>query len=410
MNLETPPVDPASAEPVPAPTPTAPKVPGSLLSSIRVIHSTPGNPAPTEEPDPKTHTPPTNPAHSTEQQDPKPAPEPKEKLPEATPDPKAKPKEDLTTGMSEKAAHRFRRIEKDKEEAEKARDAANKELETHRAELEALKKQASELESIRKEAEKAIGEAKTYREQLRQVAIERDPEFQKQYNGKILSRQEAMLDLAVSAGAGRSEFVQAINDGNEDALEEFRTSLSAHQQRAWDNHRLEIDKLVMEKREAIGDPEKTWQQIEQDRQARGKQEEERIRTHNIETARAAVDAIKKQVGTLDKDGLAEFDRVQEWLERAVSEAPREDLIQHLAVGQIAQRVVDAQKGEIDRLSGEVDSKQKEIDELKEKLGEQETFIKNASSRVPRPSGTGNPSSVSENGSLLSSVRVHLPGR
>lgn len=391
---------PVIETPPPA-TPSVAPASESLLASIRVI----GRPGSTATPAPDKPTTEAAPESSPAE----PTPEPEKKPVDSAPDPTPKPKDEPTAGMSEKAAERFRRLEKNTKQAEQERDTAKKELETHKAELEALKKQAEALAATQKQAQKAIEEAKTYREQLRAVSIERDPEFQERYDGQIIKREEQMMAMVINGGGDSGAFVKAINAADEATLEEFRESLAPHQQRAWDAHRIEIDKLATEKKDALKNSGATWQQMEQDRKQRASGEAERIRIENVEAARSAVDSIRKQIADLDAAGAEQFDDVEAWLRQAVTEAPRDELIQHLARGNIAQRVVVAQKGEIDRLAGELSEKDKKIEELTEKLGEQETFIKTVSSRVPRPNIGGNSLPAEDNGSLLSRTRVILPG-
>jgi hypothetical protein len=386
-------------EPPPVATEPKPVASEALLSSIRVIRpeSQPIPPAEIKEEPPKEPV-----AEGTKESTP---------AKEAPVEPKPEPvKPDPTAGMSEKAAARFKNLEKHKTEAEQERDRVKKELEAQKAEFEVLRKEATELETIRKDAQKAIEEAKTYREQLRAASIERDPEFQKQYNGQILARQTQMMELVVSNGADQNEFVRAINSGDEEALETLRESLPAGKQRLWDAHRVDIDKLSYERKEAVKNSDKTWAQMQEDQKRKAASEVERIRIENVETARATVDTIWKEIPDLDKAGAEVREEIESWLTDVVVSAPREQLVKSLAVGQIAQKVVAAQKGEIDRLAETISERDKKIEELEEKLGEQETFIKEASRQSPRPSINGKSSPSTENGSLLSQVKVRLPGQ
>jgi hypothetical protein len=400
MTTETPTAEPAA----PPATTTAPGS-GSLLANLRVIGhpssapvSDPTEPATPPEEDPK-------PEPSTE---PAPQPEPKPETPPS--EPKPEPKPEPTAGMSPKASERFNRLEKEKKHAEEERDTVRKELEAQKAQYEELRKQAAELEGLRRDAAKAIEEAKTYREQLRAASIERDPEFQQQYSGEVMTRQQQMLDMAVAAGATREAFIEAINSGDEDALEGFRESLPPARQRIWDAKRIEIEDLWSKRQQAVKDSEKTWAQLEESRKHKAASEAERMRLENVEVAKSVVRDIRSQIPSMDKEASAELDQIEEWLSHAVTDAPREELIGSLASGAVAHRIVKAQKEEIERLSGEIESRDKQLEELKEKLGEQETFIKNVSSQVPRPRTPGNPPSTEENGSLISRVRVRMPGQ
>jgi len=404
--------EPVLEPPVETPvTPPEPQAPQSLLANIRVLGraqdapNTPEATTPVEPPkDPVGE--PQKPEEPVTPEDPKPEPKPEVK-PEVKPDP--------TTGMSEKASARFRNMEKHKVEAEQERDRVKKELDAQKAEFETLKKQASELERISKDAQKAIEEAKTYKEQLRAASIERDPEFQKQYNGQIISKQTQMMELAVSAGTDRNEFIRAINSGDEDALEGFRDSLPASKQRLWDAHRVDIEKLAYERTEAVKNSDKTWAQMEEDRKRRAAEEQEHMRFENMQIAHEAVEALWKEIPDMEKVDMETKEEIETWLKSASSvlNAPREHrehILKNLAVGAIAFRAVGGQAQEITRLNETIAAKDKELEELQEKLGEQETFIKEASSRTPRPNVMGNSSPATENGSLLGQIRVRLPGQ
>lgn len=398
MSTEAPPLEIPAVEPIP-PQPEPPKPSESLLSSIRVIR--PGldktEPAPEpviEEPKPPVDEPPKE--------------EPKAEIPKVeTP---KEPADDPTKGMSEPAAKRFKKIEQRATEAEKEREQYRTQLESIQKEHAQLQEQLREVEAMRRQYDQMREESTTLREEIRKVNIERDPEFQRQYNGQILARQKQMLDMAVASGASQADFVTAINTGNEEALEAIRDSLPAPRQRIWDAHRTDIERLAFEKREAIQDSQKTWESLEQNRLRSQKELADQMKAENVSMAKKAVDSLWKSNEVFDKAGLEVKREIEEWMVNTIVNESRENIAHHLLIGKVAQSVVEGQKTEIERLAGELDKKTKEMEEMKEKLGEQETFIKEMSSRTPRPQGGGNPSPVEQNGSLLSSVRVRLPGR
>lgn len=399
MSTEATPVIQPTAEP-PAPAPAPAPVSESLLSSIRVLRPA-GAPPAVDPPAPESTQEPTV--------TPEPTSEPKPEAPKPEP-PKVEPKEEPTAGMSEKASVRFNKVVSRAEAAEKERDAVRSELDAARKEAQAIAVQLKEVDTIRRDALKAQEELTTYREQLRIVNIERDPEFQRQYNGQILSRQQQMLEMAVSAGAQQADVIQAINTANEDALEAFRDSLTSAKQRIWDANRADIERIAYEKKEAIRNSGQTWEQLEETRKRTAATEAERIKADNVTAAKTTVDALWREIPDLDKEGLEVKSEIEEWLTDQVINAPREHLIRQLAVGQIAQKVIAGQKSQIDQLTGELAGRDKELEELREKLGEQETFIKEVSSHSPRGPVGGAPKNAEQNGSLLSTVRVHVPGR
>lgn len=396
MSTEAPVLEIPPVEAIP-PQPEPPKPSESLLSSIRVIRpDLPGEP-PKEElkvETPKVEEPPKE--------------EPKTELPKIeTP---KEPTDDPTKGMSEPAAKRFKKIEQRATEAEKKQEEYRTQLESVRKEHAELQEQLREVEAMRREYDQMKEESTTLREEIRKVNIERDPEFQRQYNGQILARQKQMLDMAVASGTSQADFVTAINTGDEEALEAIRDSLPAPRQRIWDAHRTDIERLAFEKREAIQDSQKTWEGLEQTRLRSQKELAEQMKAENVSMAKKTVDSLWKSNEVFDKAGLEVKHEMEEWMVNTIVNESRENIAHHLLIGKIAQNVVEGQKTEIERLTSELDKQTKEMEEMKEKLGEQETFIKEVSSRTPRPSGGGNPSPSENNGSLLSSVRIRLPGR
>lgn len=381
--MDTPVIEPATppSEPTPAP---APPVSGALLSGIRVLR--PNDP-------PKEPEAPNAPDAVVEPEKPKDG-EP------LKPEPvKSEIVEDPTKGLSEPAAKKFKSLEKHKIQAEQERDEARKQLESVRQEHEALKTQAMELDRLRKDAEKAIEESKVYQAELRKVSLERDPEFKKQYDSQILSRQHHMLDMAVASGTAQDEFVNAINTGNEEALEAIRETLPPAQQRIWDANRTDIDRLARERRLELSRSDEALRKIQDNRAS-----------SFASMAKDTVDALFRSPEA-QAITFVEKDEVQQFVTNMVLKASQPQLMEQLASGLILRKFVDGQSAEIDRINGELTERDKEIDALKEKLSEQETFIKDMSSRTPRITPGGNSSPADQNGtSLLSNVRVRLPGR
>lgn len=398
MSTEAPVLEIPPVEAIP-PQPEPPKPSESLLSSIRVMRpDLPGEP-PREEPKvetPKTEEPPKE--------------EPKAEVPKVETPKVETPTDDPTKGMSEPAAKRFKKIEQRATEAEKEREEYRTQLESVRKEHAELQNQLKEVEAMRRQYDQMKEESEALRQEIRKVNIAGDPEFQKEHDGKILGLQTQMLEMAVVNGTDRNEFITAVNTGNEETLEAIRESLPPHKQRAWDANRIEIDRIASAKRAAIQNSEQTWEKMKKANQEREVQAKEQERAGLVSMAKDAVKALWSDVPGLDKAGLEAKNEIEEWIIHTVTKEPQPNIARHLLIGKIAQNVVDGQKTEIERLNGELEARDKRITEMEEKLGEQETFIKDISSRTPRPSGGGTPSPVEQNGSLLSSVKVRLPGR
>lgn len=395
MSTEAPPIEP---EVIPAqPVPSAPE---SLIKSIRVLRAD----APAAEPAVKEPETPKEPEAKEPEKKTEPATEPVKE------EPKAEPVKDETVGMSEKAAARFKRQEVEKLKAIEERDKIKAEVDTYKKQAEEAAAQLRDIETIKRDAQKAQEEVKTYREQLRLVNLERDPEFQRKFNGEILTRQQQMLEMAVEAGTEHNVFVEAINKGDEDTLSDIRDSLPQGKRLLWDANRVDIERIAFSKKEALKNAQKTTEQLNDERKRALEEQAARMKAENISVARNTVDALWKEIPDLDKAGLEVKEEIQSWLSDMVVNAEREQLVRQLAVGQITQKVVDAQASELTKLNDTISQKDAEIAEMKEKLAELETFVKEAQSHQPRPKIAGNSSPESENGSLLSRVRVQIPGR
>lgn len=394
MSTEAPPIEPEVIPPQPVPA-----APESLLKSIRVLRAD----APAPEPAVKEPETPKEPESKEVEKKPEPAEPVKE-------EPKVEPVKDETVGMSEKAAARFKRQEVEKLKAIEERDKIKAEVDTYKKQAEEAAAQLRDIETIKRDAQKAQEELKTYREQLRAVNLERDPEFQRKFNGEILTRQQQMLDMAVQAGTDQATFIEAINKGDEDTLSDIRDSLPQGKRLLWDANRVDIERIAFSRKEALKNAEKTAEQLNEERKRSIEEQAARMKAENISVAKSTVDALWKEIPDLDKAGLEVKEEIQSWLSNMVVNAEREQLVRQLAVGQITQKVVEAQAAELTKLNDTISQKDAELEEMKEKLGELETFVKEAQSHQPRPKIAGNSSPESENGSLLSRVRVQIPGR
>lgn len=396
---EAPPINepPPASTPAPA-APIPPKASESLLANLRITRpaapqESQSTPTPTDDP-PKTEDPKPN--------DPNPAP----KL-----DPPVKKIEDPAPKMSENARTEFQKLEKKWKQAEADRDTFKKQFDSLKSEAETLRSAAKEVEDARSELERVKKEKDVIHSQLKAASIERDPDFKKRFDGEILAHQEQMLSAAVSAGTSREDFIQALRVGNEAALEEIREALPPHQQRAWDSHRIDIEKIAHQRQDALRDADQTWGQMEEERQKAFEADEQRRSSKNSATARSIVDEFWNGLPEEERLKTQDVrDEIKDWLSVAVVKATSEELMGELARGQIRLRALQGHIEEIDRLTKDAEAKSKEIDELKEKLGEQETFIKQLSSRSPRLDVGVNRTPSEENGSLLSRVRVRTPGQ
>jgi len=249
------------------------------------------------------------------------------------------------------------------EKAERARIAA---------ELEELKKRPDPKEFQEKltQAEKDKAE---YQRQLQAASLERDPEFQKEYDSKINGQAKVMLNLMEAAGVPSADAKAAVGAWNEryfaEKLEEMDPLTRVKFQGAW----AEAERLHNERQGKIAHAETEWQ-------ARQKQQQEQAAKQGEEYQRflhSERDAVLKEFG--DMEGL----RGQEELLKGAADVVNASF--QFTPRQIMQQIASAHL-----LSKSVLQKDAELKELKEKMAtlekenaDNKEFIKNQHGAVPR---------------------------
>lgn len=320
---------------------------------------------------------------------------PEEKPVDKAAKPDAKP-EDNTLRREQ-----FKRLEEAKRLAEELAEKRKAELETARKEIEEAKKRAlEETEAIRAENQRMHGE-------LRTAAIERDPEFQEKYVKAEARRTAELKELAAAAGYTDKQFDAAFARGDEETLAEIEAALDPAQKRKWNNHLLKIEEIRDEKKQAIAESEKTWQELQnKHKQAYTDQAKEAV-AKNTEAADAAIEEIKAMAPGIENDTDL-LDNVRDMLldvagatENSAKWTTKE-ILKNVAYAQIQAKVVV-------NLGKELETSKARIAELEEKLSEADKFVAERTASSPRGNGVSG-KVVTEEGSMLSRLNVRIPGR
>lgn len=266
------------------------------------------------------------------------------------------------------------------------RDQHAKDLETERkaladlrAEIEELKKQPAPKD-FQEKMTALEKERDTYRQELRGAALERDPEFRKEYDEKINSQAGDMIRLMVSSGAPEAEAKSAVANWNESYFAEKVDEMDPLKRVKFTGAWQEAERLNRERQGKIQNAETEWQARQQQQETAQKQQGEEYQRQLF----AERDSLYKEL--FATDGLRENADLQakarEAVEASFAFTPRQ-IMHSVASARLLAESVIQKDGEIKEL------KEKHA-ALEKKAGELEEFVKNANGAVPRvgPS-TGN---------------------
>jgi len=260
-----------------------------------------------------------------------------------------------------------------------ARDEARKQWEAEKAEREKLIK---ELEDLKKRPDpKEFQEklAQTEKEkleiqrQLQAAALERDPEFQKEYDSKINGQAKVMLSLLESAGVAGADAKAAVGAWNERFFAEQMEGMDALTKVKFQGAWAEAERLHNERQGKIAQAESTWQERQKQQQEQiSKQAEEQQRQLHAER-----DSLIKEFS--DMEGL----RGQEDLLKGAAEAvnqsftytPRQ-LMHQVATAHLLSKAVLQKDSVIQEL-------QEKLTKLEKENADNKAFIKEQHGSVPR---------------------------
>jgi hypothetical protein len=261
----------------------------------------------------------------------------------------------------------------------KARDQYEADLKAEKAERARI---AAELEELKKRPDpKEFQEKLTavekekleYQRELQVAALERDPEFRKDYDLKINREALEMKKLLIASGVPEADAHKATASWNQQFFDEKSSEMDSMTRREFEAHWLEAKRLDNERQGKIAQAETTWQERQkQQQELQTKQQEEYQRFLHTER-----DAVLKEFS--DMEGL----RGQEELLKGAADVVNASF--GFTPRQIMQQIASAHL-----LSKSVLQKDAELKELKEKMAtlekenaDNKEFIKNQHGAVPR---------------------------
>lgn len=281
-----------------------------------------------------------------------------------------------------KARENFAKLE---EKAKAAEDRANKlqaDYEATQAKIKEFEEKLANQPTVNvEEYEKKIQERdqklQEAQNELRFVAIERDPEFIARYVTPQTYLQGTLKEMALLTGATDKDFERAMT--NPEKMEEIRDNLAPAEQRKWDAALLQIEQVNLQKGMALKDRDQTYQQLNEQRQKQYESAREQQRQTNLALARKVAMMPFEAAPHLKEDtelqervtkvltGIAGGEGAENWNAEAI--------MQQVAAAQVQTKILTTQNDIIQ-------AQTKEMEELKKKVEEQESFIKSKFGGMP----------------------------
>lgn len=305
---------------------------------------------------------------------------PVEKVAEAKTDP---PKEPVKTEVKAEAKDggkdpgaSWAELRKQKEEAEQRATERELLLKTRDEEMTKLQQ---EFETYRKnpvpkEVEerltKAEQERAEYQKELRIAALHRDPEFNRKYDTGIQSAMKRMVESAVAAGVDKTVATKAVSMWDRSAFGEWAAGMGDMEKLEFGASMQRAVELHDAKQSELENADTTWQQLQQQREADQKQQQEQYRGL---LAKDADDALKElsamEIAKLHPDATKEAEALMRRAAGLNGERPTSREL----LGIVGKSLLLARGFE--KQAETIKSHEDKIAELVKKLGEQEAFIK-----------------------------------
>lgn len=168
----------------------------------------------------------------------------------------------------------FKAAEASRDEARAAAEAAKAEAETWRKKFEeaqgkpdpAAQQRIDEYEKQLEELRKSHEEM---RAKVRQVDVQLDPEFEKQYTVPVQKAQREVYELLVRGGASKEDAASAVTNWNDGEFSTITEGMTEIQKRRVDAAILETERLAKVRQSQITQPENyAEQRKQQEQQAR----------------------------------------------------------------------------------------------------------------------------------------------
>lgn len=287
----------------------------------------------------------------------------------------------------------------------KAREAAEAERDRLKMEFEEFKKKAPELpEDVKTrltKAEQLEKDLEESRRVIRQTDLARDPEFQAKYNQPITDRIQVMGQTALAAGVSEADWKNAVANWNEDQFAEWQEAMSPIQKVKFNAAWTAAVNLYQEQQSELKNADQSYLELQKKRQADAEAQQKQYFTQNEQLARSVMtETIKPETLKEYEDLGPAVENIM--LQAARHEIPAKDIFQQLAANQVLARVTVKQSDRIKELEAIVVERDK-------KISEQDVFINNNSSAVPRGDAAGTSGVVDDKTPVWGRIVVKTPG-
>jgi DNA repair exonuclease SbcCD ATPase subunit len=346
-----------SAEPIQSEEKPLTHQPFSILDSL-VIPSK-------EERDPKMAKP-QEPA-----QEGAPAPTPERLVPVKSPTPQP------PAPMSPKAHENFKRVEKEKTEALEARKAAEAQLETFKTQVAEREKRIQDLEATMQQQRANTGNVdglqatlqerdqtiRALQQELKAAAITRDPEFVDRYVNGRKFQEETLADLGTAVGMTKDVVHQIIRMGDESKLAEIRDALPPAQQRRWDAALLKREQIALEREQAEQNADKTWEQMQKQRQEGFQAQQAQIAHENRRLAKTVMGGILEKVPELKENRIINehLSQIAEGISggKGSEHWPKEKIVESVMMSKVYETACAGMNSRIQELEGKLKTETEE---------------------------------------------------
>jgi hypothetical protein len=278
------------------------------------------------------------------------------------------------------ARENFEKLEKRAIAAEEALQATTKERDEFKLKVTELSNAEDQIKSLAEQLEAERAEKEEAIRELRAASIERDPAFKKKY---VESRKTPLEELARITGKSQTEIDEIIKSGNDDAIDDIKDSLRGTKLSRFEAALVDLDRIEIERKRAIGDANETAQSLAEERQKQSAQQVQQLKQKNLQVSKEVMDSMFNQVDAWRDDTELRDVVEQQLAQVSAGEWSPKQILGTIVVANMANKAVAIQAKVIESRNQELQARDTKIAELEKKIAEQDEFIKNASGDVPR---------------------------
>lgn len=215
------------------------------------------------------------------------------------------------------------------------------------------------------------------RNELKLVALEKDPEFIARFEAPRTHLHATLQEIASTVGTSPEDFQRAFRLNQEEKLYEIREGLQPHMQRKWDAAILQIEQVNLQKELALKDKETLYRDITQKRQQEYQQTAQQRLQSQISMARQLAQEPFQKIQGLPDEWKSEIESTLVALaggEGAERYTP-ESIMREFAASVVQRKVLESQNATLQ-------SREEKIKDLEAKLKERDEFIQSRHGSMP----------------------------